>query len=245
MRPVSRPSSSLARVAAAGAVAGVLVVLALPARAQQRWILAGDSIQTGVFANPDVGLTGGDARQLTASIVTQETGVTLLNYSSPGARMTTLPYFPGLVDQKPAVSYLDGFFGAHGVVITIGVNDAGPSTDLNAYVQAYAGFVAHAIARGLQVVCVLPLNEEDEVPDVNVSLRFAFQLATWFACQGGGAPAQNVFNPAAVGLVPDPDDPVKRRLFAPDEIHLTSEGHALFAEGLIDFMVARGYWTRN
>jgi lysophospholipase L1-like esterase len=38
---------------------------------------------------------------------------------------------------------------------------------------------------------------------------------------------------------------VKSRLFAPDQVHLTSEGHALFAEKLIDFMVARGYWIRN
>jgi lysophospholipase L1-like esterase len=178
MRPIACPSSILARTTAAFVTACLPILLALPASAQPRWILAGDSIQTGVFANPQAGLPGGDARQLTASIVTRETGVTILNLSSPGARMTTLPYFPGLTDQRPAVSYLDGFFGAHGIVITIGVNDAGPGTDGGAYSQAYAGFVAHAIQRGLQVVCVLPLNEPDEVPDVDVSLRFAFQLRT-------------------------------------------------------------------
>jgi hypothetical protein len=63
-----------------------------------------------------------------------------------------------------------------------------------------------------------------------------------------------VFNPAAVGMVPDPDDPARRRLFASarrngqlvlDNIHLSSEGHRLFATKLIDFMVERGFWTRR
>jgi lysophospholipase L1-like esterase len=230
-------------------IAWSLLVLgsALPAAAQQRWILAGDSIQTGVFANAEYGLVGGDARDLTASIVTQETGVTVLNFSSPGARMTTLPpgYFPGLKDQKPGISYLDGFFGVQGIVITIGVNDSGLDTDPGTYQTDYAGFVTHARNRGLEVVCVLPLNEPNEVPDINVSRRFNIQLRTYFACTGAGVPAANVFNPAAVGIYPDDANPAKERLFAPDHVHLTSDGHALFAEKLIDFMVARGYWTRN
>jgi lysophospholipase L1-like esterase len=103
-------------------------------------------------------------------------------------------------------------------------------------------------------VCVLPLNEPNEVPDIAVSRRFHFQIATYFACSAAGVPAAQIYNPAVDGILPDPADPAKRRLFASrmpggqlvlDNVHLSSAGHALFAEKLIDFMVARGLWTRR
>jgi lysophospholipase L1-like esterase len=224
-------------------------LVALPVSAQ-RWVLAGDSIQTGVFANPDYGLVGGDARELTAHLVTQETGVLIQNISSPGARMTSATYFPGLKDQTSAVSFIDGFFGATGIIITIGVNDANSDVDIETYGRDYAAFVTHARSRGLEVICALPLNEPNEVADASRSRRFAFQLRTYYACRGAGVPEANIFNPAAYGITPDDSDPLKRRLFAgtaaaPDNVHLSSDGHALFARNLIDFMVARGFWTRS
>jgi lysophospholipase L1-like esterase len=225
--------------------------IALPASAQ-RWILAGDSIQTGVFANPEYGLPGGDARELTATLVTQETGVVIQNFSSPGARMTTATpaYFPGLKDQTKAIDFIDGFFGATGIIITIGVNDANSDVPLADYARDYTNFVRHAKSRGLEVICALPLNEPNEVPDFALSRRFAFQLQTYYACLSAGVPAANIFNPAAYGIAPDDANPAKRRLFAgtsatPDNVHLSSAGHALFAQSLIDFMVGRGFWSRN
>jgi lysophospholipase L1-like esterase len=228
----------------------VTALVALPASAQ-RWILAGDSIQAGVFANPDFGLVG-DGRQLTATLITQATGVVIQNISSPGARMTTPApgYFPGLKDQTAAISFIDGFFGAAGIIITIGVNDANASVSLDEYGRDYAAFVTHAQSRGLTVICALPLNEPNEVADVTRSLRFAFQLRTYYACRNAGVPEANIFNPAAYGIAPDDTNPQKRRLFAgsaaaPDNVHLSSDGHALFARSLIDFMVALGFWTRS
>ena len=230
---------------------GAAFFITLPASAQ-RWILAGDSIQAGVFANPEFGLPGGDARQLTSSIVTQETGVLIQNISSPGATMTTATpaYFPGLKDQTKAIDFIDGVFGATGIIITIGVNDANGTVNLDDYARDYASFVKHAQSRGLEVICALPLNEPNEVPDISVSRRFAFQLRTYYACLSVGVPAANIFNPAAYGIAPDNANPAKRRLFAgttaaPDNVHLSSAGHALFAQSLVDFMVGRGFWTRN
>jgi len=220
----------------------------------QRWILAGDSIQAQVFGNAEFNLPGGDARDLTASIIMQDTGVAIQNVSSPGATMTTATVFAGLKDQQAMLSFIDGFFGATGIIITIGVNDSGGTVSANTYRADYSGLVAFALRSGLQVVCVPPLNEPNEVADVNVSRRFAFQIATFFACVGAGVPAENIFNPAAVGIVPDPADPAKRRLFASsrangqlllDNIHLSSAGHRQFADRLIDFMVARGFWRRR
>jgi lysophospholipase L1-like esterase len=220
----------------------------------QRWILAGDSIQAQVFGNAEFNLPGGDARDLTAAIIMQDTGVAIQNVSSPGATMTTNGFLPGLHDQQAMVSYIDGFFGATGIIITIGVNDAGGSVSANQYRTDYASLVTVALQAGLTVVCVPPLNEPGEVADVNVSRRFAFQIATYFACTGAGVPPENIFNPAAVGIVPDPADPAKRRLFASssvngqlqlDSIHLSSAGHRLFADRLIDFMVGRGFWRRR
>jgi lysophospholipase L1-like esterase len=211
----------------------------------QRWILAGDSIQAQVFANAELGLTGGDARDLTAAIIMQDTGITVQNVSSPGARLTTASFFPGLKDQRSMIDFIDGFFGATGIIITIGANDANGTVPVATYQADYGALVRHALSRGLQVICVPPLNEPNEVPNPNVSRRFAFQLATVFACTGAGVPSANVFNPAAVGIVPNRDDPAKRRLFAPDELHLTAPGHRLFADRLIDFMVARGFWRRR
>jgi len=242
-------------------VTGATLAIASAAHAQvpsgqlpQRWILAGDSIQAQVFGNAELGLPGGDARDLTAAIIMQDTGVAIQNVSSPGATMTTTTVFAGLKDQQPMVSFIDGFFGATGIIITIGVNDAGGSVSSSTYPSDYASLVAFALRAGLQVVCVPPLNEPNEVADITVSRRFAFQIATYFACTGAGVPANNIFNPAAVGIVPDPADPAKRRLFASsivngqlqlDSIHLSSAGHRLFADRLIDFMVARGFWRRR
>jgi lysophospholipase L1-like esterase len=220
----------------------------------QRWILAGDSIQAQVFGNAELNLPGGDARDLTAAIIMQDTGVAIQNVSSPGATMTTTTVFAGLKDQRAMVSFIDGFFGATGIIITIGVNDASGTVSADTYRTDYASLVSFALSAGLQVVCVVPLNEPDEVADISVSRRFAFQIATYFACTGAGVPAANIFNPAAVGIVPDPADPAKRRLFASsrsngqlvlDNIHLSPAGHRLFADQLIDFMVARGFWRRR
>jgi lysophospholipase L1-like esterase len=241
--------------------AGATLAIATTAHAQspggqlpQRWILAGDSIQAQVFTNAEFNLPGGDARDLTASIIMQDTGVAIQNVSSPGATMSGNGFFAGLKDQRAMVSFIDGFFGATGIIITIGVNDSGGSVSAATYRSDYAGLVAFALQAGLQVVCVPPLNEPNEVADVNVSRRFAFQIATYFACTGAGVPAENIFNPAAVGIVPDPADPAKRRLFASsstngqiqlDNIHLSSAGHRAFADRLIDFMVGRGLWRRR
>jgi lysophospholipase L1-like esterase len=212
----------------------------------QRWIIAGDSIQAQVFANTELGLPGGDARDLTSAIIMQDTGVAIQNVSSPGGTMsTTSPYFPGLKDQRAMIDFIDGYFGATGIIITIGVNDANGSVPVGTYQTDYAGLVSHALSRGLQVICVPPLNEPNEVANPSVSRRFAFQLATVFACTGAGVPSANVFNPAGVGIVPNPSDPAKRRLFAPDQLHLSAPGHRLFADRLIDFMVARGFWRRR
>ncbi len=224
------------------------------ARAQalpQRWILAGDSIQTGTFPNVEFGIPGGDARDLTQAIIQQETGVVISNVSAPGATMTSVfaPFFRGLVEQNSMIDFVNGFGGATGILITIGVNDAGSTLDLARFQQDYASFVTFARGRNLKVVCSLPLNEPGEVADVNVSRRFAFQLAVFFACQGAGVPAENIFNPAAVGIAPDLNNPARRRLFASaivdgqlqqDSVHLSREGHRLFATKLIDFMVQRG-----
>jgi hypothetical protein len=155
------------------------VVGAARAQAQQRWILAGDSIQAGVFPNAEFGLIGGDAAQLTAAIVMQQTGVSIQNISSPGARMTNAGFFPGLVSQTGAVQFIDGFFGATGIIITIGVNDSG-ATDLDPgqYLADYTNFAKAALNLGLKVICVPPLNEPNEPIDANASRRFLFQLLT-------------------------------------------------------------------
>ena len=220
----------------------------------QRWILAGDSVQAQVFANAEFNLAGGDARDLTAAIIMQDTGVAIQNVSSPGATMTTSTVFAGLRDQRAMIQYIHGFFKATGIIITIGVNDANGSVDVGTFVNDYAGLASFARGLGMQVVCVPPLNEPGEVIDVNVSRRFAFQLATVFACMGAGVPTENFFNPAAVGIVPDPSNAANRRLFASsrvngqlvlDNVHLSSAGHRLFADRLIDFMVARGFWRRR
>lgn len=242
-------------------VAGVTLAMATTVHAQapsaqlpQRWILAGDSIQAQVFGNAEFNLPGGDARDLTASIIMQDTGVAIQNVSSPGATMSGNGFFAGLKDQQSMVSFIDGFFGATGIIITIGVNDSGGSVSSSTYMTDYSSLVAFALKAGLQVICVPPLNEPNEVADVNVSRRFAFQIATYFACVSAGVPADNFFNPAAVGIVPDPADPAKRRLFTStssngqftsDNIHLSSAGHRMFADRLIDFMVARGSWKRR
>jgi lysophospholipase L1-like esterase len=247
-------------------VAILLLSLLTPeaARAQslpQRWILAGDSIQTDVFTNVEFNIPGGDARDLTQAIIQQETGVVINNFSGPGATMSTLSFFPGLVQLNPAIAFVTGAIApARGIIITLGVNDALRSdrpedleADVARFQQDYQSFVASALQGNLQVVCSLPLNEPGETQMLD-SRRFRFQLAALFACVLAGVPQANIFNPAAVGIAPDLNDPAKRRLFASfiqngvlkqDPVHLSREGHRLFATKLIDFMVQRGFWSRR
>jgi len=83
--------SRLALLCAAGATLALSTTAfaqAPSAQLPQRWILAGDSIQAQVFGNAEFNLPGGDARDLTASIIMQDTGVAIQNVSSPGATMT-------------------------------------------------------------------------------------------------------------------------------------------------------------
>jgi lysophospholipase L1-like esterase len=168
--------------------------------------------------------------------------------------MTTTSVFAGLKDQRAMIQYIHGFFKATGIILTIGVNDANGSVPVGTFQNDYSGLASFARSLGMQVICVPPLNEPGEVIDVNVSRRFAFQLATVFACMGAGVPQENVFNPAAVGIAPNPGIAANRRLFASsringqlvlDNVHLSSAGHRLFADRLIDFMVARGFWKRR
>lgn len=234
-----------------------MLAFAIDANAQQRWILAGDSIMAGVFENEEFGLPGGDAAQLTSTIVALETGVSIQNVSSPGATMSLIPpwQFPGVSNQRSAVAFIDGLFGATGIIITVGVNDAGqPAITPTNFYNDYFNFVTYARSLALKVVCVIPLNEPNQPTNVNASRRYYFQLLAYFACTNAGVPVAQVYNPAADGIFPDPANAAKRRLFASsiqgtqlvlDNIHLSSDGHALFAEKLIDFMVARGFWTRN
>src|SRR5262249_46635363 len=140
-------------------VVGATLAIASTAHAQssqlpQRWILAGDSIQAQVFGNAEFQLPGGDARDLTAAIIMQDTGVAIQNVSSPGATMSGVSVFAGLKDQQAMVSFIDGFFGATGIIITIGVNDAGGSVSAATYRADYASLVAFALRAGLQVICV-------------------------------------------------------------------------------------------
>jgi lysophospholipase L1-like esterase len=239
-------------------LAVLILLVASDAYAQGgRWILAGDSIMAGVFANEEFGLPGNDAAELAATLISLETGVVIQNISSPGATMSAIPpwQIPGLARQQATLSFIDGLFGARGIIITIGVNDAGqPGIEPSTYLADYTGFVRFARSLGLEVVCVPPLNEPNEPLDPNASRRFRFQLLTVFACANAAVPPENVFNPAAAGIAPDPADPARRRLFASsyrsgqlvlDNVHLSSEGHRLFATKLIDFMVGRGFWTRR
>jgi len=227
-------------------IAVAFMLLIVPTvNAQDRWILAGDSIQAMVYGNEEFGLPGGDAAQLTAAIIMQKTGVSIQNISSPGAMMTG----SGLHQQTGAVAYIHGVLHAKGIIIALGVNDAIYGADPNVYYQNYTSFVTFALSLGLEVVCVPPLSEPNEPIDVN-NPRYHFQVLTVYACQNAGVPKENIFNPAAVGIFPDPAVPKQRKLFTNqknvyDYVHLSSAGHALFAEKLIDFMVARGFWKRK
>ncbi|MGE8152470.1 hypothetical protein ACQKP5_14610 [Pseudomonas vancouverensis] len=88
-----------------------------------RYITAGDSIMTYTF---EPGGGEGKACELTVGLIPNLTNVFINNFSGGGQRMCSgsTPGF-GLVNEKQAITYINGGLKADGIIIALGINDAG------------------------------------------------------------------------------------------------------------------------
>jgi lysophospholipase L1-like esterase len=170
------------RLIAAGLIG--LVVSASPAWALKRFMIMGDSIQAGT------GLT--NAASLTSNLLSSTANVIVHNFSSPGARMTDVGFFPGMTHDGPCVQQIQGFFGMQGVMITLGTNDWAGGVDVNTFLNAYSALL-NSIPAGISVVCVTPIwrsNETTPNPTSGLVLdHIRFTAAV--ACAQKGFPSIN------------------------------------------------------
>jgi len=158
-----------------------LVCGAVPAWALKRFMIMGDSIQAGT------GLTNASA--LTSNLLSSTANVIVHNFSSPGARMTDVGFFPGMTHDGMCVQQVHGFFGIQGLIVTLGTNDWGGGVDMNTFTNAYTALL-NTIPQNIPVVCVTPIWRSDEnTPNPTSGLVLNhIRFAAAVACASKGFP---------------------------------------------------------
>lgn len=218
---------------------GVLLVVLLMvsnhtyADAHQRCIIAGDSVQTYVYA--PTGIIS-NARDLTSNLIPQLTNVSIQNISSAGQRMASGGYYGyGLVSNLATLWYLQGGKAANCIIITLGTNDwASPAVGAQEFITAYRNVIRYSKVLGMQVIVVPPLWRRHEIdfvakPDGN----FTIQQFREYAAGVGYEEGAKVFDASQIGLMP---------VHFSDGLHLNAEGHRLFANALVEKMRVWGFW---
>lgn len=200
---------------------------------QERWILLGDSLQA--LVHEPAGVTP-QARQLTANRIPQLVNVNIQNISTPGLTMAHNGYVWNAYDNRNVLRLIDGYYGAKGIVITLGTNDwATPSITTAMFHDQYKAVIDEAKTHGLTVVCVTPIWRADKDqyrPAGNASYQlWTFQWIATTVCQNNGA---QVIDGSQAPLLPS---------HFTDGIHLNGVGHGVFTAWLIQQMQALGHWT--
>jgi hypothetical protein len=108
---------------------------------------------------------GGDGRHervlAHGKLLSTTANVVIENFSSPGARMTDVGFFPGMTHDGMCVQQVHGFFHMQGLIITLGTNDWGGGVDGTTFLNAYLALL-DSIPAGIPVVCVTPIWRSDE-----------------------------------------------------------------------------------
>lgn len=202
--------------------------------AAERWIIAGDSIQSHVYLPGTI--PSGDAA-LTAARLPSFVDLAIYNLSSPGAQLTDGGRVGfGLESNLNAIKYIHGYAGATGVICTLGHNDwADPSTSAQRFLDAYRALIQYCKSLGLAFVGVGPINECNGANGIQQQdgIHSLVQYQSWVVsvCQEQGV---KTIAGSTCPLVPSD--------YA-DGIHLTATGHQKFCQWLIQQMKALGYWT--
>jgi hypothetical protein len=162
-------------------LASGLLFCATPASALKRFMIMGDSIQAGT------GVT--TAASVTANLLSTTANVVIHNFSSPGARMTDVGFFPGMTHDGTCVQQVQGFFGMQGLIITLGTNDWGGGIDATTFLNAYLALL-NSVPAGIPVVCVTPIWRSDEdTPNATSGLVLnSIRFAAAVACASKGFP---------------------------------------------------------
>lgn len=220
----------------------VLMAIALCSAAanagvHQRCVIAGDSIQTYVYAP---GAAQGDASKLTASLIPTLTNVSISNISSAGQRMASggvAGY--GLVSNLQSLWFVQGGRPADCIIIALGTNDwSSPAVGAMEFITAYRNAIRHSKTQGMDVICVPPLwrgNEGALVAKPDGSWTIAqFRYFAMNVCYEEGA---KVFDASQIGLTP-----AHYAETGTAALHLNASGHELFAAALVNRMKLWGLW---
>lgn len=202
---------------------------------QERWILVGDSIQASVFG------AGGEAKHLTANRIPQLKNIHIQNISSPGASMSG---WLGFIHTRNILSQIDGYFGAKGVIITVGTNDWGRNSTSQLFTD-YKTYVTYAKSLGLEVVCVTPIWRSDEMNSLtvpNTSDSWQLWVYRWTieqACTQGGGKIIDGGSSPLTNRLDYYGDTISPSVAA---VHPNATGHQVFTNWLIQRMNQLGYW---
>ncbi|AWY39408.1 hypothetical protein DKY63_05610 [Pseudomonas putida] len=191
-----------------------------------RCIIAGDSIQTYVYAKG----RAGDASKLTASLIPTMTNVSIANMSGGGQRMASggTPGW-GLVENLQALWYVTGSKQPDCMIITLGTNDWGsPEIGLKEYADSYKKVIDYSKDKGVTVVCVLPTwNKEEKVLKPHADGEWTIQQFRDEASKVCGDEGLKIFDPTKIGLKPSD---------FPDGLHMGAHGHQIFAKAFVKQM---------
>lgn len=209
----------------------IFMVSSLVNAADQRCLLAGDSIQTYVYEPTGV---AADQSQLTASLLPTLDNVAVANMSSTGQRMSSSGSAGyGLVSNQNVLWYATGSTTPTCLIIALGTNDwtSTPGTAIG-FIQDYRKVVQYAKLLGMKVMCATPTWRADQdTPNVHPDGTYTIQQYRDFVAGVCFEQGVYVFDAMQIGLLPSD--------FA-DGLHMNKSGHQKYAAALLDQLKYRG-----
>lgn len=199
----------------------------------KRWLLAGDSIQTYVFADG----VPGDTTAMLAHRVPEICNVSIQNISAGGNRMSNggVPGF-GLEGNLNMIKYIMGGAKADGIICTLGTNDWDAlNVSGIGFIQAYRSFINYCWSTlGLKVVCMSPIWRANGGEN-RVKADGTFKLSHYQDWVTGVAQETGMpwIDGKLTGITIDDTF---------DGTHLNAQGHIKVGDFIISKMQAMGNW---
>lgn len=197
--------------------------LAPPAEATQYYVVLGDSL--------DCYVAGGQARDLSWQIVSNERDVMFRNLSLPGVKLEYYTDTAGIAALDRACGW--NAINCDGVIVSAGLNSYSFGTSWPAYVNALNALVAWGRARQRPVILMdIPYEGPENVANTAGKTLGDYRALRYFTALNNPDTVKFWTRPAAL----DHDAP---SLYGPDHVHLNAAGQAVKARSWIETAAAQ------